>query len=263
MTALLDSIRPAPALTHMPACTLHALHALNRRSRPVHPPNRPLIAARRLPLPAPRPARAQDSSGVSRDEMAAALMEVSEGKVPTDRIALRELAREMTQWPALDELSEWRLRGIGRRARGLGWVRADAAAPAESPAARPARQGGPGGHPAARDGAAAPRALHPAKADHVAPPRPAPAACAEARRRASAPSDPDAGLTPAAEDAAAAWRQQGEVRPPMGRDPSEAPKDLTDQLPEWVGYGALYLVSVAPVLIAIGAITVLFLNSLR
>lgn len=70
-------------------------------------------------------------------------------------------------------------------------------------------------------------------------------------------------LTPAAEDAAAAWRQQAEVRPPMGRDPSEAPRDLADRLPDWVGYGALYLVSIAPVLIAIGAITVLFLNSLR
>lgn len=64
--------------------------------------------------PAPPPARLQDSSGVSRDEMATALMEVSEGKVPTDRIALRELARELTAWPALDEpASEPRHRGWG------------------------------------------------------------------------------------------------------------------------------------------------------
>lgn len=49
----------------------------------------------------------------------------------------------------------------------------------------------------------------------------------------------------------------------MGRDPSEQPRDLADRLPDWVGYGALYLVSIAPVLIAIAAITVLFLNSLR
>ena len=40
---------------------------------------------------------------MSRDEMAAALMEVSEGRIPTDRIALRELCREITQWPALDD----------------------------------------------------------------------------------------------------------------------------------------------------------------
>jgi hypothetical protein len=49
------------------------------------------------------PASLQDSSGISRDEMAVALMEVSEGRIPTDRIALRELCREISQWPALDE----------------------------------------------------------------------------------------------------------------------------------------------------------------
>jgi hypothetical protein len=70
-------------------------------------------------------------------------------------------------------------------------------------------------------------------------------------------------VTPAAEDAAAAWRQQGDVRPPMGRDPAEQPRDMADKLPDWVGYGFLYFISVAPVLIAIGAIVVLFLNSLR
>lgn len=55
---------------------------------------------------------------MSRDEMAAALMDVSEGRVPTDRIALRELARELTAWPALDEpISEpWGWVGQG------GWV---------------------------------------------------------------------------------------------------------------------------------------------
>ncbi|GAB4822561.1 hypothetical protein N2152v2_009607 [Parachlorella kessleri] len=45
----------------------------------------------------------EDSSGVSRDEMAAALLEVAEGRVPTDRIALRELCREMSAWPFLDK----------------------------------------------------------------------------------------------------------------------------------------------------------------
>ena len=44
----------------------------------------------------------QDSSGVSRDEMAAALQEVAEGRIPADRIALRELHREMTNWPFLE-----------------------------------------------------------------------------------------------------------------------------------------------------------------
>ena len=44
----------------------------------------------------------QHSSGVSRDEVAAALIEVAEGRVPKDRVALRELHREMVEWPYLD-----------------------------------------------------------------------------------------------------------------------------------------------------------------
>lgn len=44
----------------------------------------------------------QDTSGVSRDEVAAALVEVAEGRVPKDRVALRELHRDMINWPFLD-----------------------------------------------------------------------------------------------------------------------------------------------------------------
>ena len=44
----------------------------------------------------------EDSRGVSRDEMADALTEVSEGRVPQDRIALRELRNEMVNWPFLE-----------------------------------------------------------------------------------------------------------------------------------------------------------------
>ena len=49
--------------------------------------------------------------------MATALMEVSEGRIPADRIALRELWKEMQQWPALDEPASERPtrggRGVG------------------------------------------------------------------------------------------------------------------------------------------------------
>ncbi|PSC74164.1 sugar phosphate phosphate translocator [Micractinium conductrix] len=135
----------------------------------------------------------EDSSGVSREEMAAALMEVSEGRIPGDRIALRELWREINEWPAMDEPSR-------RRAPSAGGVGA------------------------------------PERADPEI-------------------AEDSFGLTPAAEDAAAAWRQQGDVRPPMGRDPTEAPKGALDRLPDWVGYGFLYFISIAPVLIALGAIT--------
>lgn len=88
-----------------------------RPARTAAPSTAPVAHNPPPPLPRPPP-RSQDSSGVSRDEMAAALMDVSEGRVPTDRIALRELARELTAWPALDEpISEpWGWVGQG------GWV---------------------------------------------------------------------------------------------------------------------------------------------
>jgi hypothetical protein len=44
----------------------------------------------------------EDSAGVSRDEMATALDEVVAGIVPKDRIALRTLHQEMSNWPFLD-----------------------------------------------------------------------------------------------------------------------------------------------------------------
>lgn len=40
---------------------------------------------------------------MSREELAAALVEISEGKVPGDFRVLQELHREMTTWPGLDE----------------------------------------------------------------------------------------------------------------------------------------------------------------
>ena len=46
---------------------------------------------------------AQDDSGASRDEVAAALLEVADGKIPKDRIALRQLYREIKEWPFVEE----------------------------------------------------------------------------------------------------------------------------------------------------------------
>ena len=45
----------------------------------------------------------QDESGASRDEVAAALLEVAEGRVPKDRIALQQLYREIMEWPFINE----------------------------------------------------------------------------------------------------------------------------------------------------------------
>jgi hypothetical protein len=46
----------------------------------------------------------QDERGVSRDEMAVALMDVAEGRVPLDRIALKCLLEEMQEWPFINEV---------------------------------------------------------------------------------------------------------------------------------------------------------------
>jgi hypothetical protein len=43
------------------------------------------------------------SSGVSRDELAIALDDVCEGRIPKDRIALRVLKTEMARWPFLEQ----------------------------------------------------------------------------------------------------------------------------------------------------------------
>lgn len=43
------------------------------------------------------------ASGVSRDELALALDDVCEGRIPKDRIALRVLKTEMSRWPFLEQ----------------------------------------------------------------------------------------------------------------------------------------------------------------
>lgn len=44
----------------------------------------------------------EDPDAPTREDLAAALEEVNEGKVPKDRAALQILAEEMTQWPNLE-----------------------------------------------------------------------------------------------------------------------------------------------------------------
>lgn len=43
------------------------------------------------------------AGGVSRDDVAAALAAVAAGRVPRDRLALKELHREMSEWPFLQD----------------------------------------------------------------------------------------------------------------------------------------------------------------
>lgn len=138
--------------------------------------------------PRAREQRAMDmeASLVARDELAAALGEIAEGRVPKDRIALRELYKEMSGWPFLEGMA--------------------------------------------------------AKGPSIA--------------------DLDPSLPPVANNSNSQQRD-GRIRPPMGRDPNDKPQGLADMLPDWMGYGALYLVSIIPVLITVTVVAVLFFNSLR
>ncbi len=63
---------------------------------------RPIITANPLRWGAQKSGVLQEGEGVSRDDIAAALLEVTAGRIPLDRIALRELAQEVKTWPYLD-----------------------------------------------------------------------------------------------------------------------------------------------------------------
>lgn len=145
----------------------------------------------------------EDGRGVSRDEMAGALAEVAEGRVPRDRIALRCLHDEVLGWPFLND----------------------------SAASVPTAAG-------------------------VA------AAAAAAKRAAAGESR----APPTAADYASLAEAGGVARPyVMGKDARQGdkPQGLADLLPDWVGFGALYGISAIPVFLAVGAVLVLFYNSLR
>jgi hypothetical protein len=51
----------------------------------------------------------------------------------------------------------------------------------------------------------------------------------------------------------------------MGKEAraGDKPQSLTDMLPDWVGYGALYGISAIPVMLVVGAVSILFFTSLR
>ena len=49
----------------------------------------------------------------------------------------------------------------------------------------------------------------------------------------------------------------------VGSPSGDKPKSLMDQLPDWVGYGMLYGVSVIPLAMAAGVVIIVFWNSLK
>lgn len=141
----------------------------------------------------------EDERGVSRDEMAAALLDVAEGRVPKDRLALKCLVEEMQGWPFLGEDG--------------------AAAAAEAKAS----VSGGGSSSSNRQ---------------------------QRQDEMEVVIDEATGI-------AKPYIMSSELRK------GEQPQTLADMLPDWVGYGTLYGISIIPVLIVVATVVILFYNSLK
>jgi hypothetical protein len=126
-------------------------------------------------------------SGVSRDDLIAALVGVQGGRLPSDSLALQQLVTELQAWPYLE---------------GDEPLRGDASEPSPYAAVT------------------------------------------------------NTGLSAAAQRAQAARAQAAAQE--------ETPeKDLSDYLPKWFGYSAVYLVSAIPVFITLAVLALLFVTSLK
>ncbi|WOK99744.1 protein CHLOROPLAST ENHANCING STRESS TOLERANCE, chloroplastic [Canna indica] len=128
----------------------------------------------------------EDTDDVTREDLVAALEDVNEGRIPENRVALRLLAKEMTEWPNLE---------------------------VEAP-----KKGKPS------------KSLY-AKAT-------------------------DTGVDPqAAKRLNIDWDSAVDI------EPEEEDEDI--EVPPAVGYGALYLVTALPIIIAVSVVLILFYNSLQ
>eukprot|EP00212_Chloropicon_laureae_P009074 CAMPEP_0197498462 /NCGR_PEP_ID=MMETSP1311-20131121/57817_1 /TAXON_ID=464262 /ORGANISM="Genus nov. species nov., Strain RCC856" /LENGTH=275 /DNA_ID=CAMNT_0043044163 /DNA_START=82 /DNA_END=909 /DNA_ORIENTATION=+ len=132
----------------------------------------------------------ETESGVSREEVAQCLVEVAEKEEVSNRIALRELRRELLEWPDLQPT-----------AAGTASAAADASGEEYD---SPGLQGGDLAKPAA---------------------------------------NPQVG-------------RGGE-----GEGEGQGSGGLADLLPDWMGYGVLYSLSIVPIIITVGAVAVLWVNS--
>lgn len=132
------------------------------------------------------------ASGVSREEILAALTDVSAGRIPSDKLALRQLVTELQNWPYLE--NDDLLRGTGP---------SQYAEVTNTGASRDQRM-------------------------------------AEAQARA----------------------EMQEAPSQMQTQTDEAP-DLSDYLPKWVGFSAVYLISAIPIFITLSVLALLFITSLK
>lgn len=187
----------------------------------------------------------EDARGCTREDMAAALVDVYEGRIPKDRVVLRELANEMLNWPKLEtEVVNKRNPTLSPYAQvtetgvdpKLAAQRAkfDLNAVTEIPAEKKKSMGD---------------SLPPAVTEVVNKRNPIQSPYARAT---------DTGVDPkvAAQRAKVDWDAATEI-------PTEDEKDMDNSLPPAVGFSVLYLVTGLPVIIGVAVVLVLFLNSLQ
>jgi hypothetical protein len=91
----------------------------------------------------------ESGGAVSRDDIAAALVDVAAGKIPRDRLALKELHREMVEWPFI----EAERKGSGGGGGGAGGAEASTSTAYAPPDAAPSKS------PGWRSGQARPKPL--------------------------------------------------------------------------------------------------------
>ena len=193
----------------------------------------------------------QTGSGVSRDDIAAALGDITAGRIPADRLALKELHREMMEWPFITAPAAGGGAGGAskyepeRTGGAAGWRRGQARPvpmgrdASETPQVG-AGSGGWGG--AVGVGGAGVLGACSFFCGDCHERRPGP------RRRGRWWPQPLPAL---------------QIPQHSPHHPSTPSQTLADRLPDWMGYGFLYFVSVIPVIIAGSVVAVLFFNSLK
>lgn len=187
----------------------------------------------------------EDARGCTREEMAAALVDVYEGRIPKDRVVLRELANEMLNWPKLEtEVVNKRNPMLSPYAKvtetgvnpkvAAQRAKVDLDAATEIPAENKKNIGD---------------SLPPVVTEVVSKKNPMQSPYA---RETKTGVDPKV----AAQRAKVDWDAATEIS-------TDDEKDMDNSLPPAVGFSVLYLITGLPVIIGVTVVLVLFLNSLQ
>eukprot|EP00798_Chlamydomonas_sp_ICE-L_P004452 gene4453-14605_t len=156
----------------------------------------------------------ESDSGVSRDEMATALMDVADGRIPKDRIALKCLHGEINNWPFLAAVKAEEAVMDHEEINGWPFLEAVKAEEAVMDAEAFAKSG-------------------------IATPK----------REKAEPSSYAAILDVEGGDTIVMPYTMGQ-----DARRGDKPQSIMDMLPDWVGFGALYGISALPALFVIGTV---------